>query len=238
MLSIQLIDKTLQQGDHDRLLRELARNGLVMPLPLRVRLGGSGIGATAMGLRRLVELTYGPTALGRELAERLIAAVVPGTGVLNDEGQPCPVLTAAAAAGLGRLLRDHGHLMGEDHPPTQQAHREAIDALARMQAADGLFAGPVDRTAEDRLLVSAFIAYLLLDDHAFASRCQRHALLTALEEQRDRAAPATAELIEMARMSGPVVAAAVSTQQPSFPSMTTPRVNASPAPTPAPALAA
>ena len=220
MLSIQLIDKTLQTGDHDRLLRELARNGLVMPLPLRVRLGGSPTGATAMGLRRLVELTYGPTALGRELCEHLISAIVPGAGVLDDQGQPCPVLTAAAAAGLGRLLRDHGHLMGEDHTMAQDAHRLAIDALARMQAGDGLFAGPVDRTAEDRLLVSAFIAYLLLDDHAFAARCQRHPLLTALEEQRDHAQPAAAELIEMARMSGPVpIATANSQPQQSFPAM-------------------
>jgi len=237
MLSIQLIDKTLQGGDHDRLLRELGRNGLVLPLPLRVRLGGSAAGATAMGLRRLVELTYGPTALGRELSSRLIAAVVPGAGVLDDQGQPCPVLTAAAAAGLGRLLRDHGHLLGEDHAPTQEAHRLAIDALAQMQAADGLFACPVDRSAEDRLLGSAFIAYLLLDDHAFAARCQRHALLTALEEQRDYAQPAAAELIEMARMSGPVVATAPAAQ-PTFPAMAPPTAQIEPAPASTPALAA
>lgn len=206
MLSIQLIDKTLQQGDHDRLLRELCRNGLVMPLALRVRLGGSATGAAALGLRRLVELTYGPTALSRELTGQLIAAVVPGAGVMDDAGAPCPVLTAAAAAGLGRLIRDHGPLLGDDHAPAQQAHRHAIDALARMQQEDGLFAGPADRSDADRLLVSAFIAYLLLDDHAFAARCRRHTLLTALEEGRDHAQPAAAELIEMARMTGPAAA--------------------------------
>lgn len=220
MLSIQLIDKTLQQGDHDRLLRELCRNGLVMPLALRVRLGGSATGAAALGLRRLVELTYGPTALSRELAGQLIAAVVPGAGVTDDAGSPCPVLTAAAAAGLGRLIRDHGPRLGDDHTTAQQAHQHAIDALARMQHEDGLFAGLADRSNSDRLLVSAFIAYLLLDDHAFAARCRRHALLTALEEQRDHAEPATAELIEMARMTGPAAPAHTAMpHQPTLPAL-------------------
>ncbi|MFI4860905.1 MAG: hypothetical protein ACIAXF_09520 [Phycisphaerales bacterium JB063] len=203
MLSIQLIDKTLQQRDHDRLLRELCRNGLIMPLPLRVRLGRSAHGAAGLGLRRLVELTYGPTALSRELTDQLAHAIHPGLGVLDDDSAPCPVLTAAVCAGLGRLIRDHGQLLGEDLPAITQAHQHGIDALAQMQGHDGLFAGPVDRSSGDRLLVSAFIAYLLIDDHAFAARCRRHALLTALEEQRDHAEPQTADLIEMARMSGP-----------------------------------
>ena len=203
MLSIQIIDKTLQQGDHDRLLRELTRNGLVMPLPLRVRLGCSALGAAGLGLRRLVELTYGPTALSRQLTDQLIHAIEPGKGVLDDQGTPCPVLTAAVCAGLGRLIRDHGPLLGDDLAPATQAHQRAIDALQHMQTTDGLFASPDDRNASDRLLASAFIAYLLLDDHAFAIRCQRHALLTALEEARDHADPQTADLIEMARMSGP-----------------------------------
>ena len=38
MLSIQTIDRTLETGDHDRLLRDLGRNGLVLPLPLRSQL--------------------------------------------------------------------------------------------------------------------------------------------------------------------------------------------------------
>ncbi|XAL98925.1 hypothetical protein OT109_15225 [Phycisphaeraceae bacterium D3-23] len=218
MLSIQLIDKTLQQRDHDRLLRELCRNGLIMPLPLRVRLGRSAHGAAGLGLRRLVELTYGPTALSRELTDQLIHAIHPGLGVLDDEAAPCPVLTAAVCAGLGRLIRDHGPLMGDHLPAITQAHQLGIDALEQMQGPDGLFAGPVDRSAGDRLLVSAFIAYLLLDDHAFAARCRRHALLTALEEQRDHAEPQTADLIEMARMSGPA-APQPQPQQPTLPAL-------------------
>jgi hypothetical protein len=220
MLSIQLIDKTLQAQDHDRLLRELCRNGLVMPLPLRVRMGGSPIGAAALGLRRLVELTYGPTALSRELTGLLVHAVQPGLGVLDAEGRPCPVLTAAVAAGLGRLVRDHGPLLGESLGPAESAHHHAIEALERMQDPDGLLAGPADRSASDRLLVSAFIAYLLLDDPAFAARCRRHALLTALEETLDKADAATADLIEMARMSGPTITApAVPNPQPALPAL-------------------
>ncbi|MEM9416502.1 MAG: hypothetical protein AAGA29_13655 [Planctomycetota bacterium] len=218
MLSIQLIDKTLQQRDHDRLLRELCRNGLIMPLPLRVRLGRSAHGAAGLGLRRLVELTYGPTALSRELTDQLIHAIHPGLGVLDDEGSPCPVLTAAVCAGLGRLIRDHGPLLGESLAEATHAHQNGIDALARMQDSSGLFTGQTDRTPDDRLLASAFIAYLLLDDHAFAARCQRHALLTALEEQRDHAEPQTADLIEMARMSGPT-APQPQTHQPILPAL-------------------
>lgn len=220
MLSIQLIDKTLQTQDHDRLLRELCRNGLVMPLPLRVRMGSAPIGAAALGLRRLVELTYGPTALSRELTAMLVHAVQPGRGVLDAEGQACPVLTAAVAAGLGRLVRDHGPLLGDSLIAAESAHHHAIEALERMQDGGGLFAGPSDRSTSDRLLASAFIAYLLLDDPAFAGRCRRHALLTALEECRDRADGPTADLIEMARMSGPASATpAMDSQQPALPAL-------------------
>ena len=222
MLSIQFIEKVFQAQDYDRLLRELCRNGLVMPLSLRVRFSGSPMGAAALGLRRLVELTYGPTEFSLELSVGLIDAVQPGLGVLDSEGHACPVLTAAVAAGLGRMVRDHGPLLemsegrsggrsgglfgavaeGGIRGAAEQACHQAIEALAQMQSGDGLFAGWADRSPADRLLASAFIAYLLLDDPAFSARCSRHALLTALEEARDHASRPAAELIDMARMSG------------------------------------
>ncbi len=65
MLSLHTIERALETADHDRLVREVAANGLSLPLPLRVRLSSSEAAAVALGLRRVAELTYGPTALSR-----------------------------------------------------------------------------------------------------------------------------------------------------------------------------
>lgn len=201
MLSIHTIDRALQSKDYDRLLRDLGRNGLVMPLPLRVQLAESAAGARGLGLRRLIELTYGPTALTRQLIRSLIDAQSPLGAAVDAAGRPSCLLTAALAAGLGRALRDHADRLGEDQAEIEAAYNRALAALASMQREDALFAGPQDRTSRDRLLTSAFVAYLLIDAPGFAAACHGHALLSALEDQADHADPAAEQLINMARLT-------------------------------------
>lgn len=201
MLSIHAIDRCLDTKDYDRLLRDLDRNGLVMPLPLRVQLAESPVGAKGLGLRRLIELTYGPTALSRQLIASLIRAQSPTGAALDAADRPSCLLTAALAAGLGRVLRDHqgryGELLGDVHA----AYGRALACLATMQDEDGLFAGPQDRDKQDRLLTSAFIAYLLLDSPDFAGTCRGHALLSVLEENLDMCGSDSQALIQMARLA-------------------------------------
>lgn len=200
MLSIHTIDRALQSRDYDRLLREIGRNGLVMPLPLRVQLAESPVGARGLGLRRLTELTYGPTALTRELVGRLIEAQLPDGSLPDAAGRGSCLLTAAFASGLGRTLRDHGGQLGELRGQVASAYSLALSALARMQQDDGMFAGPQDRQAHDRLLTSAFIAYLLIDAPGFAEACRGHALLSALEDKLDDCPSEVEQLINMARL--------------------------------------
>ena len=214
MLSISTIDRALEQRDYDRLLRDLGRNGLVMPLPLRVQLAESAVGACGLGLRRLIELTYGPTALTRQLIDKLIRAQASSgikTGAIPDAaGRPSCLLTACFAAGLGRVLRDHADRLGDQRVEIESAYGRAVAALSTMQGPDGLFTGPQDRHDRDRLLTSAFIAYLLIDAPAFAERCRGHALLSALEDRHGECGPATAELIDMARLTRLLPAGATS----------------------------
>ncbi|MGB0768490.1 MAG: hypothetical protein ACPGYV_12365 [Phycisphaeraceae bacterium] len=201
MLSIHAIDRALEAKAFDRLLSDLGRNGLVMPLPLRVQLAESAAGARGLGLRRLIELTYGPTALTRQVIASLIRAQSPTGAVLDAAGRPSCLLTAAFASGLGRALRDHGDRLGVDLTEVQPAYDRALGCLASMQAPDSLFAGPEDRALRDRLLTSAFIAYLLMDSPGFASVCRGHTLLTSLENQLEQAGPDAEQLIDMARLT-------------------------------------
>lgn len=201
MLSISAIDRALEKRNYDHLLRDLARNGLVMPLPLRVQLAETAAGARGLGLRRLVELTYGPTALTRQLTRALLRAQLPNGAVADAAGRASCLPTACFAAGLGRALRDHADRLGDDHAEISAAYDHALAALAAMQREDGLFAGPQDRNLRDRLLTSAFIAYLLIDAPGFAGVCHGHALLSALEDHLDHAERDTEQLIDMARLA-------------------------------------
>jgi len=200
MLSIHAIDRALETRDYDRLLRDLSRNGLVMPLPLRVQLAESAAGARGLGLRRVIELTYGPTALARQIIRDLIRAQGPQGAVVDAAGRPSCLLTACFAAGLGRALRDHADRLGDELDEIRAAYQRALAALAAMQRSDAMFASPQDRNLPDRLLTSAFIAYLLIEAPAFAETCSGHALLSSLEDNLDACEPAAEQLINMARL--------------------------------------
>ena len=202
MLSLNLIDRTLEQREYDRLLRELARNGLIMPLPLRIRLGQGPVAAVALGLRRVVELTYGPTPLARRLVAELLERQRPDGTFADDSDQPCPLATAAAVAALARLLQDQP--AAADQYPLQPALSAAYTALATLQQSDALFACPADRTDDDRLLTSAFVLYLLAADTGFRGLSRFAELASRFEQAEDQLDAAVGDLWAMAHAAAAI----------------------------------
>jgi len=179
MLSVSLIERTLETRDHDRLLRGLADNGMALPLALRMRLAEGVTAPTALALRRLVELTYGPTALSRQLVDRLLDQQQPdgsfsggtrepgGTGGTGGGGQACGVdvlATATALAALSRVVREHP---ASATPALRAALARGFVALAGLQDCDGLFTASADRSLADRAMTTAFIMSLLASDQNF-----------------------------------------------------------------------
>src|SRR5580698_853999 len=104
MLSVNRIEHFFEGRKFEQLLDSLASNGVDLPLPLRIRLGQSQAAAVALGLRRLLELTYGPTALSRSMTAQLLATQEPDGSFDHD-----PLATAAAVAAFGKLLGEATH---------------------------------------------------------------------------------------------------------------------------------
>lgn len=166
MLRIQHLQRLID-APADRLLAALTDNGLPLPLPLRCRLADQPDAARALGLRRLLELTYRPdprcTLLALHLARTLLQPEVNDT----DDCEPTddPLVLAALLAAMHRFVNampdladEHAHLM-------KQACQHGWMRLALLQQPDGGFAGgtlhDADRTDADRTLTAAFVAYLL-----------------------------------------------------------------------------
>jgi hypothetical protein len=153
----------------------------------------------ALALRRLVELTYGPTAQTRELAADLLALQNPDGSFSGAEpGCGDPLATAAAAAALGRVIREHP---GEG-PALEPAYRRALGALGQMQDVDNRvgFAGASDRSDADRRLITAFILFLLTGDAAFRSAVRFADLMNGFDDHADELDEPTRQLWTMARM--------------------------------------
>lgn len=102
MLSIHTIERNFQQQRFEGLLEAVLANGLRLPLPLHIRLSQSPAAGVAMGLRRLVELTYGPTALSRRMTQWLLERQLDDGSFDAD-----PLATAVVAAALSRVLANH-----------------------------------------------------------------------------------------------------------------------------------
>ena len=196
MLSVNLIDRFFRARRYEPLLEGLATNGMVLPLPLRVRLSQSPVPAVALGLRRLVELTYGPTSLSGEMTGFLLAAQAEDGSFDGD-----PLATAAAAAALGRVI--HEQPAAADQAVTA-ARGRALAALAAMQNDSDLFDGCDDGTEQDRALTGAFVLYLLAGDDDFRQSVRYGDLMNWFEQHRDRLDADTNQLWRIARLDSPV----------------------------------
>lgn len=200
MLSDNLIQKLFDTQDHGRMIGCLADNGTTLPLALQSRLT-QPIAAAGLGLRRLVELTYGPTPLSRDMTAALLdGQLACGSFVSNSDRDP--LVAAAAVAGLAAVWREH-HGSAEGQSGLTDAMDRAMAALSAMQMEDGLFCHGDDRTLEDRALTSAFVLFLLARLPRFREAVRFADLMTWFEERADRLSDETLELYHMARLDDP-----------------------------------
>lgn len=200
MLTAEMIHRHFEAGDYEKLLREVAANGMEPPLPLRLRLSQGSVPAIALGLRRLVELTYGPTPASHDMLAALLARQrADGAFVAGGDG-PDPLATATAAAALGQVVADHPAAATE---PVSAARERALAALGAMQGADGLFHCPEDRDQSQRGLVAAFIFSLLAHDERFRAAIRLAEPMTWFEEHREGLDGPTRTLYRLARAAGP-----------------------------------
>lgn len=197
MLSVTMLQRYFDATQFDRLVKGVASNGSPLPLPLVARLGYPAAG-TALALRRLVELTYGPTSLSRQMTSLLLALQRTGGAFAGGE-ERCPLATAAAAAALGTILRDHG---GDER--VESAYEQAIAALASMQDSNGLFGGAGDRSLQDRASTSAFVFSVLADDDRFRETVRLADLQRWFDTHGTRLDRPTAELYRRATARQPV----------------------------------
>ncbi len=188
MLSLLRISRHLDASQPDRLWADLAQSGMTWPLPLRVRLESVPAAAWSLALRRVCELTHGPTALARHLTDRLLHCQQPHGPWTDDTGRPDALLTALAAAALRRRLLQPG-LHPEHAEQLRHAHAAALAALADLQnPEDGLFGDPqhpVTATTVGRTPIRAaeacFILFLLAEDPAALDALRLLPLRDALE---------------------------------------------------------
>ncbi len=200
MLSDNLIQKLFDTQDHSRMIGCLADNGTTLPLALQSRLT-LPIAAAGLGLRRLVELTYGPTPLSRDMTAALLDGQL-GDGSFTGSSDRDPLATAAAVAGLAAVLREH-HGISDSPPDLTDALDRAIAALSTMQMEDGLFCHSDDRTIEDRALTSVFVLFMLARLPIFREAVRFADLMTWFDERADRLDNVTLELYHMARLDDP-----------------------------------
>ena len=191
MLSVHTLERVVEERDHERLVRGLSENGLDLPLGLQIRLAGDEVAPLALALRRLSELTWGPSRLSRDWTHRLIQHQAEGGAFCGD-----PLTTAAALAALLRVL-DNG--LCPDHAGEVRASVDrGTAALAAMQDADGLFTADADRSISDRALSSAFLVCLLGPEPSFRSAVRLYDLYGWFEAQEHRLDRGTRRLWDLA----------------------------------------
>lgn len=201
MLSVNLIQKLFDTQDHSRMIGCLADNGTTLPLAVQARLTQS-IAAAGLGLRRLVELSYGPTALSSAMTDTLLAGQQPD-GSFQGTCDRDPLVTAGAVAGLSAVLREYDGQAAVDSPVLADAIDRALASLNAMQMEDGLFCHGDDRTIEDRALTSAYVLFLLARQPRFREAIRFADLMTWFDERADRLEPVTLELYQMASLDDP-----------------------------------
>jgi hypothetical protein len=196
MLSVPLIQRHFEHGRHEHLLEAVAANGLSLPLPLRVRLSQLPAAAVALGLRRLVELTYGPTQLSRTMLDWLMQRQQSDGGFDQDV-----LATAAAAAALGRVCRDHP---ASATPEVRNAHERAVACVAACQGDDGLMnptphAGDTDaaHADEQRMLATLFVLYILGEDELFRASTRYAQAMDHFEQDADDLRGSLADLWQL-----------------------------------------
>ncbi|MGP1346556.1 MAG: hypothetical protein ACTS3F_07810 [Phycisphaerales bacterium] len=105
MLSLPRLVILAQQGQHERLIDAVLRNGRPLPVPLRARLAdehNAPIAALALGVQRYLELAARPTIPLRELIVHLLDTL--GDTPAAHASLPARVLALAALADAEQAL--------------------------------------------------------------------------------------------------------------------------------------
>ncbi len=164
MLTITLIDRLFTQERFGNLLTQLSRNHLPLPGTVKLRLEEAPAGVIALGLRRVIDLSFVPTVTAKAMLSFI-------TDRQNAEGDfhQCPLATAAAIGVLSRWCREYGRKTVANAGPTlgdlAAAKRRAIQALGQMRShEDCLFAHPEDHSQRDRQLTTAMVLLFLGND--------------------------------------------------------------------------
>lgn len=187
MLTPSRLETLAHAADPDRVIDALVRGGLPLSLGLRVRLASCASACRALMLRRLTEVSFGPTRLSRRLTRQLLDGQRPDGSWDGD-----PLATACAIAALHRIDTEH---RADDAP--RLAMRRGEWALATMQRQDGLLAGATDREA-DAASAGVLILYLLDRVGSAWESIRRTDLSTRLWAQADRLDAPERLLLEMA----------------------------------------
>lgn len=200
MISLPKLVRMASEGEYERMLDEVVRNGRPLPLAVRLRLEQSEtLPAAALGLAltRITELTYRPSDVACTLAALLIERRAPD-GAFGSVASTAIAAAALLAVSdqLDALPAGRGAGVYID-PRLEAAVRDsaqsALHALAQAQsddaedANDGLIGDDID---------SAITLWRLGFDTRFASAVRYEALLGAVEDRGLRHARATAALIE------------------------------------------
>ena len=189
MLSVHLIERLFRQNDQERLLRGLGESGSDTPLSLLLRLLQSPSATTGLALRRVAELTYGPTPISRDMIQSLLDRQ-------DDDGlfDGDVLATACAAAAFVQLDRDHGRI----DPEVAFALDRSISGIAQRQLESGLFEDHADQTDGDRQMAAAFMLLLLADCDEFRLAVRFADLASWFESHASRLDPVAGRLWELA----------------------------------------
>lgn len=199
MLTLHVIDRHFWAHRYDALLEAIVLNGLEIPLPVRARLSQTPASAVALALRRVLDLTYGPTTLSREMVRFLLDQQAED-GSFNAD----PLATATVVAALVRWTQETGSTSAAIDGTTGSgvvgaAQQRAMDWLATHQDEDGLFRHADDRTQDDRAATAAYVLSILADDEAFRSAVRWADLLNWFEARFDELDESTHRLLSLAR---------------------------------------
>ncbi len=205
MLSLRRIERDFRCRRFDGLLHEV-----LTQLDLagyRGLMGGEdarAVAAVALGLRRAMELTYGPHAAVMDMTQWL-ADQQAGDGSFADD----VVATACAAAALSRRINDPAHpydpCLGAAHERALTAVETLIAQLIEAQASDAmpLFDAPRLAQPADVAATLALVLFVLADDEAFALSPCRSAIEQTLGARHAMDDTRIRRLQHMARITAP-----------------------------------
>jgi len=193
MLNTHSLTRSLAARDGVRLVRELERNGLPLGPVLAARLAPGWVIPTALGFRRLLEVSHRPSTAARAMLDELLDAQVAEGGFADPQGVDAAVVTAAALRALAAALADQRFVADRDR--IGEAVARGVAALRRGQAPDGWFGstggftggstgGVVGRAAGrlgdlDRRAAGALVCWLVGDEPALCGALDVPALEAA-----------------------------------------------------------